>query len=101
MATEIRDKPVVPRTRYKDDLDTWVQEQVALLRAGRLDEEDALNVAEAQSDLGRSEFRALESAMTGTPAEPFKRALGMASRAIAGGKAKQVGAGEQRCPHPY
>lgn len=52
------------RTRYEDDLYTWVQEQVALLRAGRLDEVDAENVAEELSDVGRSEYRALESALT-------------------------------------
>ena len=65
MATRTRDKPAAaPRTRYEDDLYTWVQEQVALLRAGRVEEIDALNVAEELSDLGKSEFRTLESALT-------------------------------------
>jgi hypothetical protein len=66
MATKAKDRPAAtpPRTRYKDDLYTWVQEQVALLRAGRLDEIDALNVAEELADVGRSEYRALESAIT-------------------------------------
>ena len=44
-----------PRTRYEHDLYSWVQEQVALLRSGRLDEIDVDNVAEELSDVGRSE----------------------------------------------
>ena len=51
-------------TRYEDDLYTWVQEQVALLRAGRLGEIDARDIAEELSDVGKSEYRALESALT-------------------------------------
>lgn len=50
-------------TRYEDDLYTWVQEQVALLRAGRLEEVDAQNVAEELADVGRSEFAKLVSAI--------------------------------------
>jgi Domain of unknown function DUF29 len=52
-----------PATRYEDDLYTWVQEQVELLRAGRLSELDAANVAEELSDVGKSEFHKLKSAM--------------------------------------
>ncbi len=52
-----------PSTAYGDDLFTWVQEQVALLRAGRLDEIDAQNIAEELADVGKSERRALESAI--------------------------------------
>jgi Domain of unknown function DUF29 len=68
MATSARAKPQNPppppsRTRYEDDLYTWVQEQVALLRAGRFDEVDALNVAEELSDVGKSEFRSLQSSI--------------------------------------
>lgn len=51
------------RTRYEDDCYTWVSEQVALLRAGRLDEIDAVNIAEELSDVGRSEYDKLESAL--------------------------------------
>ena len=44
------DAPAPPhargRTRYADDLYTWVQEQVALLRAGRVDALDLDNIAE-------------------------------------------------------
>lgn len=65
MATKTRDKPAAaPRTRYEDDLYTWVQEQVALLRAGRLTEIDALNVAEELEDVAKTEFRSLVSAIT-------------------------------------
>ena len=64
MATKTRDKPTAaPRTRYEDDLYTWVQEQVALLRAGRLDEVDALNVAEELGDVGKSELKGLRSSV--------------------------------------
>lgn len=52
-----------PGTLYEDDLYTWVQEQVALLRAGRLDEVDAENVAEELSDVGKSEFSKMQSAL--------------------------------------
>jgi predicted DNA-binding ribbon-helix-helix protein len=47
--------------RYEDDLYTWAQEQVVLLRAGRLDEVDAENVAEELADVGRSEESKLDS----------------------------------------
>lgn len=59
--TRASDSP--PRTRYEDDLYTWVREQVALLRAGRLNEVDALNVAEELSDVGREQYHRLESAL--------------------------------------
>lgn len=51
------------RTRYEDDLYSWVQEQVALLRAGRVDEIDAANIAEELRDVGLSEYDKLESAL--------------------------------------
>lgn len=56
-------RPRPSHTRYEDDLYTWVQEQVALLRAGRLGEIDAQNIAEELGDVGKSEVRALESAL--------------------------------------
>jgi Domain of unknown function DUF29 len=55
--------PPVPGTRYEDDVYTWVQEQVALLRAGKLNEIDALNIAEELADVGKSEFNSLRSAI--------------------------------------
>ena len=63
MATTARAKPPTTPTRYEDDLYTWVQEQVALLRAGRLSEVDAANLAEEISDVGRSEYSKLQSAI--------------------------------------
>lgn len=53
-----------PPTRYEDDLFTWVQEQAALLRAGRLEEIDAANIAEELSDVGNEQLDKLESAIT-------------------------------------
>lgn len=51
------------RTRYEDDLYTWVNEQVALLRAGRLDEIDAENIVEELSDVGSSQYDKLWSSL--------------------------------------
>ena len=63
-APALKDAPAAPpRTRYEDDLYTWVHEQVALLQAGRLDEVDALNVAEELGDVGKSEFSKIRSAL--------------------------------------
>ena len=64
MATSTSAKlPVPPRTRYEDDLYTWVEEQVELLRAGRLSEIDALNLAEELSDVGNAQLDKLESSI--------------------------------------
>lgn len=65
MGRHVRERPPKqgPATRHEDDLFTWVQEQVALLRAGRLDEVDALNVAEELSDAGNEQLDKLESAI--------------------------------------
>ncbi len=60
-----KERPAAAKhTRYEDDLYTWVQEQVALLRAGRLDQVDAANVAEELGDVGKSEYAKLQSALT-------------------------------------
>lgn len=59
----VKQPPGTPaRTRYEDDLYSWVQEQVELLRAGRLGEIDANNIAEELSDVGNEQFDKLESA---------------------------------------
>ena len=58
-----KERPAKKRARYEDDLYTWVQEQVALLRAGRLDEVDAENVAEELSDVGSEQYDKLESSV--------------------------------------
>ena len=55
--------PPLAATRHEDDLYTWVQEQVALLRAGKLSDIDAANVAEELSDVGKSEYHRLQSAI--------------------------------------
>lgn len=49
---------------YERDVYAWVQEQVRLLRAGRLSEIDAENIAEEILDVGRNEYDKLESALT-------------------------------------
>ena len=60
--TQERDVSVaIRRTRYEDDLYTWLLEQVELLRAGRLDEIDADNIAEELADVGASERARLDS----------------------------------------
>jgi hypothetical protein len=52
-----------PRRRYEDDLYGWVEEQVALLKAGRLSEIDAGNIAEELGDVGKDQYDKLESAI--------------------------------------
>ena len=50
-------------TRYEDDLYTWVQEQIDLLRAGRLEEIDAENIAEELLDVGSEQYDKLQSSL--------------------------------------
>jgi hypothetical protein len=57
------DQRTVTSPLYERDLYAWVQEQVALLRAGRLGEIDAENIAEEISDVGSNEYDKLESAL--------------------------------------
>jgi hypothetical protein len=52
-----------PRRRYADDLYGWVEDQIALLKAGRLSEIDADNIAEELSDVGNEQYDKLESAI--------------------------------------
>ena len=52
-----------PSRSYKDDLFGWVEDQVALLEAGRLLEVDAKNVADELGDLGKEQYEKLESAI--------------------------------------
>lgn len=54
---------LLAQTRYEDDLCTWVQEQVALLRAGAFDALDLDNIAEELSDVGLNEYYRLQSAV--------------------------------------
>ena len=53
----------LPTPLYERDLYAWVQEQVRLLRTGRLNEIDAENLAEEISDVGSNEYDKLESAL--------------------------------------
>jgi hypothetical protein len=61
--TAPRRREIEARTAYREDLYTWVEEQVALLRAGRLDAIDAENIAEELADVGKTEYRELQSAL--------------------------------------
>jgi hypothetical protein len=49
--------------RYGDDLYGWVEDQIVLLKAGRLSEIDADNIAEELSDAGNEQYDKLESAI--------------------------------------
>jgi hypothetical protein len=49
--------------RYERDLYSWAIEQAALLRAGRIAEADALNIAEELDDVGNEQYEKLESAL--------------------------------------
>jgi hypothetical protein len=56
-------KPFTLPMAYEQDIYGWAQRQSALLRAGRLAEIDAVNVAEEIDDVGRAEYDKLESAL--------------------------------------
>ena len=49
---------------YNLDFYGWTQEQAALLKAGRLNDLDIINLIEEVETMGRSEKRALESRLT-------------------------------------
>ena len=51
------------RARYASDLYGWATEQAALLRAGRIAEADAKNIAEELDDVGSEQCDKLESAL--------------------------------------
>ena len=51
------------RACYDRDLYSWAVEQAALLRAGRIAEADALNIAEELDDVGNEQYHRLESAL--------------------------------------
>jgi len=48
-------------TLYDDDVIAWVEQQVALMRAGRWSELDVDNIVEEIEDVGKSEKKELES----------------------------------------
>jgi hypothetical protein len=62
MPVDLAEAPSSAAT-YERDYYGWIQEQIALLRSGRLDRIDAENIAEELSDMGKAEFRSLESAL--------------------------------------
>jgi hypothetical protein len=55
--------PAEARAGYRGDLHAWAREQAALLRAGRIAEADALNIAEELDDVGNAQYDKLESAL--------------------------------------
>jgi hypothetical protein len=63
--TKARGSPEIaqPRRRYGDDLYGWVEDQIALLKAGRLSEIDTDSIAEELSDVGNEQYDKLESAI--------------------------------------
>lgn len=56
-------RPAQSGARYDRDLYTWAVEQAALLRAGKIAEADALNIAEELDDVGNEQYDKLESAL--------------------------------------
>ena len=70
MSTTTKSKvPSVPEQdpvasiRYTDDLYGWVEQQIALLKAGRVTEIDADNIAEELSDVAHNQYDRLESSL--------------------------------------
>jgi hypothetical protein len=62
-ASEADRDPAPDRVSIETDYCIWVEQQVALIREGRLDAVDWANVAEELSDMGRSEFWRLRSTL--------------------------------------
>jgi len=58
-----RHRPGAEPARYDRDLYSWAVEQAELLRAGRIAEADALNIAEELDDVGNEQYDKLESAL--------------------------------------
>ncbi|MGP9813142.1 DUF29 domain-containing protein [Rhodopseudomonas sp. NSM] len=58
-------EPAAPKTSrgYREDLYGWVEDQVALLKAGRMSEIDAVNIADELGDVGKTEYDRLQSAI--------------------------------------
>jgi Domain of unknown function DUF29 len=48
---------------YEDDFFGWVEDQVALLKAGRVDRVDLINIADELSAVGNEHYEKLESAV--------------------------------------
>lgn len=56
-------RPGQAGARYDRDLYSWAVEQAALLRAGKIAEADALNIAEELDDVANEQYDKLESAL--------------------------------------
>jgi hypothetical protein len=63
MSTKTLDRTVKAGRVYEADLYGWVEDQVALLRAGEVGSIDASHIAQELTKLGRSEFDKLVSAV--------------------------------------
>ena len=58
---------------YEEDYVAWIEQQVALLRAGRTDELDLGNLVEELEAMGRAEWRELENRLETLLAHMLKR----------------------------
>jgi hypothetical protein len=58
---------------YEKDYVAWIEQQLALLRAGRTDDLDLGNLIEELEDMGRSEWRELENRLEALLAHMLKR----------------------------
>jgi hypothetical protein len=58
-------EPPAPKTSrgYREDLCGWVEDQIALLSAGRLAEIEVVNIADELGDVAQREYDKLESAV--------------------------------------
>jgi hypothetical protein len=63
MSTKTLDRTVKTGRVYEADLYGWVEDQVALLKAGDVGSIDASRITQELNDLGRSEFDKLVSAV--------------------------------------
>ena len=65
-------RPGQAGARYDRDLYSWAVEQAALLRAGKIAEADALNIAAELDDVGNGQYDRLESALQLILLHPLK-----------------------------
>ena len=68
MSTLSKERKAAPasaalRSDYKQDVHAWALEQIELLKAGRVAEIDALNIAEELQDVSERQYNRLESAL--------------------------------------
>lgn len=58
---QVKERPAGEVALYERDYALWVEQQVQLLRSGRLDQLDLPNLIEEVEDLGKSQRRAIRS----------------------------------------